>query len=319
MGDRTRGKARPLSTEVAFRTAIRERPDDDTPRLIYADWLDDRGDAGRAEFIRAQIEAERHGDGSPERARLTARAVELLSKHAAAWSAGYGTATPAGAVRWGGKAALPGERGLLVRWESKGEPQGRRGDSFVDLWFRRGFVDAVEPTPEMFFSLGPRDIRPAGPLPALHLPLCRHWGPALGTFADLARRLASPPLLGRFREVFLGGGFHSTTEEGLRLLATEPALLAKLAGLRLSEDPIGDPVLLQILEPPALTRLRELAIDDTERAGGRGPAPSLGALPGPDVPAPGRGHSGRAGPSPLRRAGPLAPPAVPRPQSVRPG
>jgi len=32
-----------MSHEAAFRQAITESPDDDTPRLIYADWLEDHG------------------------------------------------------------------------------------------------------------------------------------------------------------------------------------------------------------------------------------------------------------------------------------
>lgn len=42
--------------------AILERPDDDAPRLVYADWLDERagpGDADYAAFIRCQIELAR--------------------------------------------------------------------------------------------------------------------------------------------------------------------------------------------------------------------------------------------------------------------
>ena len=37
-----------------FLAAIRHAPDEDAPRLIYADWLDDHGDAERAAFIRFQ-------------------------------------------------------------------------------------------------------------------------------------------------------------------------------------------------------------------------------------------------------------------------
>ena len=40
-----------------FLEAIRQAPDDDTPRLIYADWLDDQGDGERAAFIRFQCAA----------------------------------------------------------------------------------------------------------------------------------------------------------------------------------------------------------------------------------------------------------------------
>lgn len=41
--------------ETAFLDAIRETPDDDTPRLIFADWLDDHGQEARAEFIRLHV------------------------------------------------------------------------------------------------------------------------------------------------------------------------------------------------------------------------------------------------------------------------
>jgi uncharacterized protein (TIGR02996 family) len=41
--------------EKAFLEAIIENPNDDAPRLMLADWLDERGQADRAEFIRLQI------------------------------------------------------------------------------------------------------------------------------------------------------------------------------------------------------------------------------------------------------------------------
>jgi uncharacterized protein (TIGR02996 family) len=47
-----------------FLSDIIEHPDDDAPRLIYADWLDERGgpeEQARAEFIRVQIELARLG------------------------------------------------------------------------------------------------------------------------------------------------------------------------------------------------------------------------------------------------------------------
>jgi len=42
--------------EAGFFRTILDHPDDDTPRLIYADWLEDRGETERAEFIRVQCE-----------------------------------------------------------------------------------------------------------------------------------------------------------------------------------------------------------------------------------------------------------------------
>ncbi len=44
----------------ALLRAICENPDDDTPRLIYADWLDEHGKPDYAEFIRVQCKAEVH-------------------------------------------------------------------------------------------------------------------------------------------------------------------------------------------------------------------------------------------------------------------
>jgi uncharacterized protein (TIGR02996 family) len=68
--------------------AICEQPEDDAPRLIYADWLDEHGasedDRARAEFIRLQCEAARLplGDEDIEaaerRTRLELRADDLL-------------------------------------------------------------------------------------------------------------------------------------------------------------------------------------------------------------------------------------------------
>ena len=44
---------------VPVRVAIIAHPDDDTPRLIFADWLEEKGDSARAEFIRVQIDRAR--------------------------------------------------------------------------------------------------------------------------------------------------------------------------------------------------------------------------------------------------------------------
>ena len=48
-----------MSDEDALLAAIAAHPDEDTPRLMYADWLDEHGQPVRAEFIRVQIELAR--------------------------------------------------------------------------------------------------------------------------------------------------------------------------------------------------------------------------------------------------------------------
>ena len=44
-----------MQTEAeAFLQRIRAYPDDDAPRLVFADWLDEQGDP-RGDFIRVQV------------------------------------------------------------------------------------------------------------------------------------------------------------------------------------------------------------------------------------------------------------------------
>jgi uncharacterized protein (TIGR02996 family) len=67
--------------------AILEAPDDDAPRLVYADWLEEQGDADRAEFIRLQCRlAQRERDGPLDyNDDDVARASELGSYTGQAW------------------------------------------------------------------------------------------------------------------------------------------------------------------------------------------------------------------------------------------
>ncbi len=68
-----------MSDEAAFLKALRDNPADDTTRLVYADWLDERNDP-RAEFIRLR---QQHAD-------LTARINELAGQFDPAWLAAVG-------------------------------------------------------------------------------------------------------------------------------------------------------------------------------------------------------------------------------------
>ena len=56
--------------EAAFLARIREEPDADLPRLVFADWLDERGDEARARFLRAHVELARLAHDSPRRREL---------------------------------------------------------------------------------------------------------------------------------------------------------------------------------------------------------------------------------------------------------
>lgn len=104
-----------LSDRDALLAAIRANPDEDTPRLVFADWLEESGDHHRAEFVRVQCELARLAadrsdsrpvydflrdrdwvtrpaadwtqidDGIHRRVALAMRADDLLTRHGGAW------------------------------------------------------------------------------------------------------------------------------------------------------------------------------------------------------------------------------------------
>lgn len=102
-----------MNEAAAMLAAIRETPDEDTPRLAYADWLDEHGDADRAEFIRVQCAVARLPDDDPGRCHAEVRERQLLAKHAVEWT----------------KPELP-----FQNWEYAGD------EPFLAI-YRRGFLD----------------------------------------------------------------------------------------------------------------------------------------------------------------------------------
>jgi uncharacterized protein (TIGR02996 family) len=125
-----------MSAEGLFR-AILEDPDDDTPRLVYADWLDEHGEPERAELIRMQIALAGGGLTGKRRRALVAREAELLAEHAEEWV----------------------------------EPLA----DFISDWsappylFRRGFVDEIEAEGETLIESG-HELFAAAPIRAVRLP-----------------------------------------------------------------------------------------------------------------------------------------------------
>src|SRR5579862_3514386 len=73
-----------MTPDDAFLQAILESPDDDAPRLIYADWLEERDDP-RGEFIRVQCELAQMATDDPRRPRLENHEKTLLQVHEKRW------------------------------------------------------------------------------------------------------------------------------------------------------------------------------------------------------------------------------------------
>ena len=74
-----------MTTDDAFLSDIIENVEDDSPRLIYADWLDDQGQHDRADFIRIQCELARPPDQEARRLELKIRERKLLANHEGKW------------------------------------------------------------------------------------------------------------------------------------------------------------------------------------------------------------------------------------------
>ena len=58
-----------MTDRDALLRGIIENPDEDAPRLVFADWLEENGEAERAAFIRADIAISHRDEWGAERLR----------------------------------------------------------------------------------------------------------------------------------------------------------------------------------------------------------------------------------------------------------
>src|SRR5690242_5801815 len=93
--------------------AILANPDDDAPRLVYADWLDEHGQPERAEFIRVQC------------------AMARIPPHTARWRPLH-------------------ERSVRLEREWRVQWTGPAQELVLEPQLRRGFVDGVRLTIDQF-------------------------------------------------------------------------------------------------------------------------------------------------------------------------
>jgi uncharacterized protein (TIGR02996 family) len=190
---------------VAFLRDIKERPDDDTPRLVYADWLDEQGDADRAEFIRVQCELERGPDDAPV-SELRKRARALEKKYARRW-------LPPTLLAWNGK---KGEQ--LKKWTAK-EYTEWSSRPIAEWSFRRGFLDAVVLRRPLQAGLVRTAAEALDLEPLRCLTLDCHLWPV--PFSEVLAELATTPHLEALRELRLMG---QVTSEAVGRVASSPHL-----------------------------------------------------------------------------------------------
>lgn len=236
----SRSAARPLRVEETmsgddgFLDAILASPADDTPRLVYADWLDDNGDTARAEFIRVQCELARLEGESCRRRSLEVRERKLQAANAARWL------------------------GRL-----KGCPR--------DRVFRRGFLERVRLHAQTFAAHG-RALFRLGPVREVLLVGAGRYALSLGLSPWLERLevlglrgnglgdwsvqfLGRSPFLSGLRRLDLGD--NGVGDGGVAALAGSPHL-AGLNELRLDGNAIGETGLRALTASPHLAGLQRL-------------------------------------------------------------
>jgi uncharacterized protein (TIGR02996 family) len=222
-----------MAEREAFIRAIAENLYDDTPRLAFADWLDEHGDHNRAEFIRVQCELEPMRDKYeiPRAAELHERERHFGSR---------GTLQHDEVRGWLG--AMP------ERWDD--------WDVGISIEFRRGFPDILALSAKMFLEHGAtiRTLHPTIRRVVIHC--LNGWGDRLAACEELKglaelelacwyadddmKAMAASPHLGELQllELWLGRRGDVGTDANLCKLTAKGKAWPKLRTLTLL-DPEG--------------------------------------------------------------------------------
>jgi uncharacterized protein (TIGR02996 family) len=226
-----------------FLEDILAHPDDDAPRLIFADWLEEeQGDSDRAEFIRVQIERARLPEWDARQVRLRLRERELIEQKGQKW-----------------KEELPRIKG--ISWEE----------------FRRGFVATATFASFAVLRTKASACWAAAPLEAVSVRWPRRDEPidsitpiaglrelsltnVLGDYRDVDQ-LAGAPLLSTLHTVNIPAS--SLYTEGFRRLVASPHL-GNLTALRAPSNAIGNGGISALFNAVSLTSLEELDLSEED-------------------------------------------------------
>jgi uncharacterized protein (TIGR02996 family) len=250
--------------------AIRDEPDEDAPRLVYADWLEEQGgpeEADRAEFIRVQVERARLPEYDLRRHELRLREQALLREHRNTW----GREAPAWAYNCGlFQRGFIAEVLATVHEFLRGAPGLFRRVPLQGTILRTQTADALtaladSPHLARLTSVTLAD-NCAITIPALQA-LCA--SPHLGKLRQLslhlhdtgpeaAETVASAPHLGGLTHLAING-WGRIGDAGAEALAASPHL-AGLRVLRLNNNSITGAGARALLTSPHLSRLTRLAL-----------------------------------------------------------
>jgi uncharacterized protein (TIGR02996 family) len=254
-----------MTPDEAFLHAVCERPDDDTPRLVYADWLDDHGRPERAEFIRVECELEHAEEHGPRWRELTARQLALIRAHKKEWVKPFKGWTHSTHFRRGFVEVVLVN---LQRFTARAAELFRLAPVREINFTRLSTLEGRVPPPSMEALAAVPELRRARGLGFGHQFL---GDVALRAFLEAAdlRNVAR-----------LGLSSCSLAAPGVEALAATPGL-AGLTTLGLSENHLGDERVAALLRAPAFRlEVLDLARTGITDAGARAlaAAPALGRL-----------------------------------------
>jgi uncharacterized protein (TIGR02996 family) len=217
-----------MTHEEAFLADIREHPDDDAPRLIFADWLDENGDADRAEFIRLRIAHHRERWSGTDPRHL--RSLELLTKH---WS------------DWVGKLADLVRYNRFEVWLKK-EPQATALERF-----QRGFITDLHLEASQWVNHGEAILRLA---PLTHLRLM--------SGGEVAAKLAQCATLKGIYKIDFVDYYRAPIDAGDMLHLAQSPHLTSLRALRMPRNYLGDAGVEAMTRAPWFATLKVLDLKD---------------------------------------------------------
>jgi uncharacterized protein (TIGR02996 family) len=259
-------------SEAGLLAAIIDEPDDDTPRLVYADWLEEHGDDARAEFIRIQCRLARLGVVDLRRVR---QAEWLYDSMETGFEAREFLRLPHCLRRLAGdvQRLLGREEELLAgHWKAWLGPLAELGEEWA---WRRGFVEDVAVRADVLIDHAD-DLFRANPIRTLAVYelesalQCEH----VFALPELARltALALPGCEGEFDWVgFLANARHLTRltalalnaaeldDAKIELLASLPHL-GRLAELYLGNNNLGPAAVQALVSSPHLKELSFLSL-----------------------------------------------------------
>ena len=229
-----------MSDDDAFLAAIIADPDNDMPRLVYADYLDEQGESDRAEFIRVQCELAQLDETDRRFKELTERQGQLLNIHHRSW-------------------AVPGFEGRQL--------------------FHRGFVEDIDLLAGVLIQEG-RSLFEQTPIRVLRIRnATNHW-PRLATIPGLRRirhlDLSNSETFGNNRindflaqaslDSLIGLKLRNNQlwPEMLEVLAENP-VIAQLTHLDLSGNPIQDRGAELLARHPSFANLKHLRLNSNDQ------------------------------------------------------